>query len=113
MAGTAFASHDSIPNQVVRVDLANGRLQPFVQNLQTAKGLLYLDAAGAEPALPLASAANGAANPSGAGASPAAVAPGHAGADGDAVPIVLAGLALVIALGGGAIALSRRRPASA
>ncbi|MGI9184158.1 MAG: hypothetical protein ACR2GZ_04205, partial [Solirubrobacteraceae bacterium] len=53
VAGTALASNHSIPNQVVTINLANGKLKPFVQNLQTAKGLVYLDQAGAEPVLSL------------------------------------------------------------
>ena len=51
VAGTALASSDSIPDQVDTVNLRNGKLTPFIRNLQTAKGLVYLDASGAEPSL--------------------------------------------------------------
>jgi amino acid transporter len=51
VAGTAYASSDSIPDQVVTVNLKTGKTTPFIHNLQTAKGLVYLDASGNEPVL--------------------------------------------------------------
>lgn len=112
VAGAAFGANDSIPNQVVTINLANGKLTPFVQNLQTAKGLVYLDAAGAEPSLALGSSST---------ATPVATAPGKSsvaapattktsGGSDTTLPTILAIVALVIALGAGALVLNRRRP---
>ncbi len=114
MAGTAFGANDSIPNQVVTINLRNGKLTPFVQNLQTAKGLVYLDAAGSEPALALGSSS--AATPVAAAQdkpSVAAPATKTSGGSDTTLPTVLAIAALVIALGAGALVLNRRRPLAA
>ena len=123
VAGTALACNDSIPNQVVTVNLTNGKLKPFVQNLQTAKGLVYLDASGAEPVLPLGSqgaaagGANGASAAAGASASSASSATPVKAAkitgESDTLVLVLAIVAIALALGFGGFSLaSRTWPAS-
>ena len=121
VAGTAFASNDSIPNQVVTVDLRNGKLKPFVQNLQTAKGLVYLDASGAEPSLPVGpqpsasvaapSTPVAASQTKTAGGAPKPATVVKASADSDALSTVLAVVAIVLALGLGGYSISRARPA--
>lgn len=116
VAGTAFGSNDSIPAQVVTINLTTGKLTPFVQSLQTAKGLVYLDASGSEPVLALGGggASSGAAASARAGArasSDAAVT--RSGGGSDALATVLAIVALVLALGFGAYSVvTRRRPIS-
>lgn len=50
---TVLASNDGVGDQVVTVNLANGKLTPFVQHLQTTKGLVYLASNGTQTQLPL------------------------------------------------------------
>jgi hypothetical protein len=50
---TVLASNDGVPDQVVTVNLTNGKLTPFVQHLNTTKGLVYLDPSGTVTQLPL------------------------------------------------------------
>jgi hypothetical protein len=111
VAGTAYASSDSIPDQVVTVNLKTGKTTPFIHNLQTAKGLVYLDGSGNEPVLSTGPAA---ASTTGADASatgrPAAAAITKPGSDSDTLALVLAIVALVLAAGAGAFGLMRRRP---
>jgi hypothetical protein len=111
VAGTAYAASDSIPDQVVTVALANGKLTPFVRHLQTAKGLVYVDAGGGVSALPLAaSSATGTGSSAPATAAALAAASTKEPSDGDTLPIVLAGVAIALAALFGIYALTRRRP---
>jgi hypothetical protein len=48
-----LASNDGIGDQVVTVNLNNGNLTPFVQHLNTTKGLVYVDASGSQTPLTL------------------------------------------------------------
>jgi hypothetical protein len=50
---TVLASNDGIGDQVVTVNLTNGKLTPFIQHLNTTKGLVYVDASGSPTQLPL------------------------------------------------------------
>ncbi|HEX4838309.1 MAG TPA: hypothetical protein VFV03_07300, partial [Solirubrobacteraceae bacterium] len=50
---TVLASNDGVGDQVVTVNLTNGKLTPFVQHLNTTKGLVYIDASGSQTQLPL------------------------------------------------------------
>ena len=50
---TVLASNDGVGDQVVTVNLTNGNLTPFVQHLNTTKGLVYVDASGSRAQLPL------------------------------------------------------------
>jgi hypothetical protein len=118
VAGTAFASSDSIPDQVDTVNVRNGKLTPFVRNLQTAKGLVYLDAAGSEPSLAVGPPATAAAATPPAGAPSTSSTTATTGAiaakattDSDTLSTVLSIAAIVLVLAGGAYAVSRRRPA--
>jgi hypothetical protein len=107
VSGVAYASNDSLPDQVSTVNLANGKTTPFVRHLQTAKGLVYVDANGTVPALPLAqvSSTGTAASPS---ASPTPVATTSPSSDSDTLAIVLAIAALVLAIGFGGYSLAKR-----
>ncbi len=101
--GVAYASSDSLPDQVMTVNLTSGKLTPFIRHLQTAKGLVYLDASGSEPVLPLSQYAS---------SSPTAATPAESvtspSSDGDGLPIALAIVALVLAVGLGGFSLMRR-----
>lgn len=103
--GVLYASNDSLGTEVDTVNLTTGKTTPFVRNLLTAKGLVYLDAAGSEPVLSLGGS-GAAANSSGSSAPVAASI--KRGGDGDGLPITLAVIALVAALGLGALGLTRR-----
>jgi len=50
---TLLASNDGVGDQVVTVNLSNGSVTPFVQHLNTTKGLVYVDESGAAPKLAL------------------------------------------------------------
>jgi hypothetical protein len=50
---TVLASNDGVGDQVVTVNLNNGNLTPFVQHLNTTKGLVYVDASGSTTQLTL------------------------------------------------------------
>jgi hypothetical protein len=96
---TVLASNDGVGDQVVTVNLSNGNLTPFVQHLNTTKGLVYVDASGSVTQLPL----NGS-------SAPATTSSSKGSSDtGLIVGIIAAALVL---LGGGAWLASRRRPAS-
>jgi hypothetical protein len=50
---TVLASNDGVGDQVVTVNLTNGNVTPFVQHLNTTKGLVYVDASGSPTQLAL------------------------------------------------------------
>src|SRR6202035_876268 len=50
---TVLASNDGVGDQVVAVNLTNGNLTPFVQHLNTTKGLVYVDPSGSMTQLAL------------------------------------------------------------
>jgi hypothetical protein len=50
---TVLASNDGVGDQVVTVNLTNGNLTPFVQHLNTTKGLAYVDPSGSVTQLAL------------------------------------------------------------
>lgn len=60
--GTALASNDGQGDQVATVNLTTGTLTPFVQGLNTTKGLVYLEPSGSEAKLALASSSSGDSN---------------------------------------------------
>jgi hypothetical protein len=98
---TVLASNDSVPDQVVTVNLTNGKLTPFTRGLQTSKGLVYLDASGTQTALAL----NGSASaPTGKTTTTKKSSSGLS--TGWIIVIIVGGLAL---LGGGGYWLTRRR----
>jgi len=105
VAGVPYASNDSLGTEVDTVNLTTGKTTPFIRNLLTAKGLVYLDASDSEPVLSLGSPAR-AASPSGSSVPVASVT--HSGTDSDALPTVLAIVALMLALALGALGLARR-----
>jgi len=93
---TVLASNDGIGDQVVTVNLNNGNLTPFVQHLNTTKGLVYVDASGSQTQLPLSGGSSSAGTSSGGGSSNTGL----------IVAIIVVALA---ALGGGAYWLMRRQ----
>jgi hypothetical protein len=94
---TVLASNDGVGDQVVTVNLTNGNLTPFVQHLNTTKGLVYVDASGSPTQLTL----NGSAS------SPAATTSSKGGSS-DTGLIVGIIIAALVVLGGGAYWWTRR-----
>jgi hypothetical protein len=92
---TVLASNDGVGDQVVTVNLVNGSLTPFVQHLNTTKGLVYVDASGSPTELPL----------NGATSSPAASSKNGSSNTGLIVAIIIIAL---IAVGGGGYWFLRR-----
>jgi LPXTG-motif cell wall-anchored protein len=107
---TVLASNDGAGDQVVKVNLTTGALTPFVQHLNTTKGLLYLNPDGSQTAL----------TPNGAAAVPASstttkptstTAKQSTGSSNTALIVIIIVVVLAL-LGGGAYALMRRRSAT-
>jgi len=98
---TVLASNDGVGDQVVTVNLTNGNLTPFVQHLNTTKGLVYVDASGSPTQLPLNGSTSSPTTSSSTGSSSSA----DSSNTGLVVAIVVAALAL---LGCGAYWLARR-----
>jgi hypothetical protein len=96
---TVLASNDGVGDQVVTVNLTNGNLTPFVQHLNTTKGLVYVDASGSPTPLAL----NGSAS------SPTKSSSKSSSDTGLIIGIIAAAL---VVLGGGGWLASRRRTAS-
>ncbi len=96
---TVLASNDGIGDQVVTVNLTNGKLTPLVQHLNTTKGLVYVDASGSPTQLPLN---GGTAIPA---SSSTKTTSGGSSNTGLIVAIIVVVLAL---LGGGAYWMTRR-----
>jgi hypothetical protein len=99
---TVLASNDGVGDQVVTVNLTNGNLTPFVQHLNTTKGLVYVDPTGSVTQLAL----NGSMIPS------ATATRGSSGGSSDTGLIVgIVAAALVVLVGG--YWLVRRKPTAA
>lgn len=107
---TVLASNDGVGDQVVKVNLVTGALTPFVQHLQTTKGLVYLDASGTQTQLPLngASTAIAQSPTKTAGGSHASSTSKKSGGSDNTALIVIVIVAALLLLGGGGFALSRR-----
>jgi hypothetical protein len=88
---TVLASNDGVGDQVVTVDLTNGNLTPFVQHLNTTKGLVYVDASGSTTPI----AANGSPSSSSKGSSDTG--------------LIIGIIAAAVVLLAGAALLARRR----
>jgi hypothetical protein len=95
---TVLASNDGIGDQVVTVNLNNGKLTPFVQHLTTTKGLVYVDASGSPTQLPL--------NGSTATSTSSATTSSSGGSSNTGLIVAL--IVIALALGGGAYWLMRR-----
>jgi hypothetical protein len=94
---TVLASNDGIGEQVVTVNLNNGNLTPFVQHLNTAKGLVYVDASGSPTQLTLN------------GESAAAVVGKTSSSKGSSNTGLIVAIVVVLAALGGIYWLTRRR----
>lgn len=105
---TVLASNDGVGDQVVKVNLATGALTPFVQHLQTTKGLVYVDSSGTQTQLPLngASAAS-ASSPTKTTGGSQSTSKKSGGSDNTALIVIIV-VAVLLLLGGGGYALSRR-----
>ncbi len=102
-ANTVLASNDGVGDQVVKVNLTNGKLTPFVQHLNTTKGLVYLDPSGTQKALTL----NGATATPAAATTTTPSTKKSSGSSNTALIIIIIVAALAL-LGGGGYFLSRR-----
>jgi|GEM_PF-1314641 hypothetical protein len=104
--GVAYASSDGLPEQVDKVNLATGALTPFITGLTLAKGLLYVDPAGADVPASVGPASASTATIT------SAAAVSSTTSDSDTLPIVLAivSLALLLVLGGYLLSRSPRTP---
>jgi hypothetical protein len=96
---TVLAANDGVGDQVDTVNLTNGNLTPFVQHLNTTKGLVYVDASGSPTALAL----------NGSTSSPTKSSSKGSSDTGLIIGLIAAALVL---LGGGYWLASRRRTAS-
>jgi hypothetical protein len=92
-----LASNDGVGDQVVTVNLNNGNLTPFVQHLNTTKGLVYVDASGAQTPLTLNSSS----------ATPVASTSSKGGSSNTGLIIAIVVIALAL-IGGVGYYLSRR-----
>jgi hypothetical protein len=105
-ANTVLASNDGVGDQVVTVNLTNGKLTPFVQHLNTTKGLVYLNPDGTQTQLPL----NGATATRVSALKTAAIAPKASSGSSNTALIVAIIAAVLVLLGAGLVA--RRRMAT-
>lgn len=99
---TVLAANDGVSDQVVKVNLTNGRLTPFVRHLQATKGLVYLDSSGAQAELSL-NGASAAATTTGAATTGTGSKAKSAGS-GNALIVIIVIIALLLAGGGFAAA---------
>jgi hypothetical protein len=97
---TVLASNDGVGDQVVTVNLTNGNLTPFVQHLNTTKGIVYADPSGSVTQLAL----NGSTPP------PVATKSSSGGSSDTGLIVGIIAAALVVLAG--AYWLVRRRPAA-
>jgi hypothetical protein len=92
-----LASNDGVGDQVVTVNLTNGNLTPFVQHLNTTKGLVYVDATGSTTPLAL----------NGSTSSPTATNSSSGGSSDTGLIVGIIAAALIV-LGAGSYLLTRR-----
>ncbi len=117
VSGTPYAANDGQGDQVVSVNLTNGKLTPVVQGLGTTKGLVYVDPSGAVPSLALATPVSGTASAtSSASSAPASSAATKAsaktsGGSSNTGTIIVIIIIVLVLLGAGGYAMSRRRTA--
>jgi hypothetical protein len=98
---TVLASNDGVGDQVVTVNLSTGKLTPFVQHLNTTKGLLYLDPSGSQAPLALSGS-------SAVGVSTSANTPTKSGGGSNTALIIVIIIAALLLLGAGGYWLPRR-----
>jgi LPXTG-motif cell wall-anchored protein len=103
---TVLASNDGVGDQVVTVNLTNGKLTPFVQHLNTTKGLVYLDPSGTQTALTL----NGSTTTP-ASTTTTSTTPKKKTSSSNTALIVIIIVVVVALLGGGGYYFTRRRSA--
>jgi hypothetical protein len=108
---TVLASNDGIGEQVVTVDLNTGNLTPFVQHMQTSKGLVYVDASGTQTELALNGSSEGSSSSSSSSSSTPVATKTSKSSSNTGLIIAIIVVAL-LALGGGGYWFSRRGAAS-
>jgi hypothetical protein len=95
---TVLASNDGVGDQVVTVNLTNGNLTPFVQHLNTTKGLVYVEASGSPTQLPLNGSTENASSST----------PTKSSEGSSNTGLIVAIIVVILALGGGAYWQMRR-----
>jgi len=116
--GTPYAANDGVSDQVVKVNLTNGKVTPVVKGLGTSKGLVYVAPGGAVPSLSLAVPVSGTASAS-ATSSTSSAAPSSSssttaaakksGGSSNTGTIIGIVVVVLLILGAGGYLLSRRR----
>lgn len=115
--GAAYAANDGVSDQVVTVNLTNGKLTPVVKGLGASKGLVYADPSGALPSLALAVPVSGTASDPATSSSSSAPSSGsvrtsakhQSGDSSDTGTIIAIVVVVLLILGAGGYLLSRRR----
>jgi hypothetical protein len=113
--GGVYAANDGVSDQVVRVNLVNGKTTPIVKGLGTSKGLVYVDPSGAVPGLATAVpiSATASATSSGSSTTPASSSTTSAkkksGSSSNTGLIIGIIVVVLLVLAGGGYAMSRRR----
>ncbi|HEY6396925.1 MAG TPA: hypothetical protein VIX82_05680 [Solirubrobacteraceae bacterium] len=108
---TVLATNDGAGDQVVTVNLTNGKLTPLIQHLQTAKGLVYLNPDGTQTQLSLNGATAVPVSGSGTQTSSSTATQVSSGSSNTALIVIIIVVVLLV-IGGGAYAMMRRRPAT-
>jgi hypothetical protein len=94
---TVLAANDGVGDQIVTVNLTNGNVTPFVQHLNTTKGIAYVDPSGSQTQLAL----------NGTTSTPTATTSSSGGSSNTGLIIGIIAAALIV-LGGGGYLLMRR-----
>ncbi len=119
--GGVYAANDGVSDQVVKVDLTNGKVTPIVKGLGASKGLVYADPSGALPSLSLAVPVSGTASASATSSASSAAPPSSSsttaaakksGGSSDTGTIIGIGVVVLLIVGTGGYLLSRRRAAN-
>jgi hypothetical protein len=117
--GGVYAANDGVSDQVVRVNLVNGKTTPIVKGLGTSKGLVYVDPSGAVPglstAVPISATASATASATSSGSSTTPASSSTTSAKKKSSSSSNTGLIIgiivvvLLVLAGGGYAMSRRR----
>jgi len=110
VSGTPYAANDGVSDQVVSVNLTNGKVTPIVKGLGTSKGLIYVDPSGALPSLPLSTPISSTASATASSRPPASTSSTKSSSgSSNTGTIVIIVIIVLLLLGGGGYAMSRRR----
>jgi hypothetical protein len=109
---TALASNDGVGDEVVTVDVTNGKLAPFIRHLETTKGLLYLNPDGTQTQLPLNGATAVPVSASASNTSSGTSTSTKSSGSSNTALIVIIIVVVLLIIGGGGYAMVRRRCAT-